>query len=144
MSMRLVLDTNVVVAALRSRGGASRQWMASILRGEHIVLISVPIIIEYEAVLTGREHLSAMRLTTEQIARFLDGLCSVAEHVDTNPFWRPVLRVPNDEMVLEVAAQGRADLLLTFNVRDFAGCERFGVKAMSPGPALRQTGVTAS
>lgn len=144
MRMRLVLDTNVVVAALRSQGGASRLWMASILRGEHIVLISVPIIIEYEAALTRREHLSAMRLTSAHIARFLDGLCSVAEHVDTNPFWRPVLRDPNDEMVLEAAAQGRADLLLTFIVRDFVGCERFGVKAINPGPAWRQTGVTAS
>ena len=108
------------------------------------MLVSVPLIIEYEAVLARPQHILAARLTTAQVARFLDGLCSVAEHIDTNPFWRPILRGPNDEMVLEAAAQGRADLLLTFKVRDFAGCERFGVRAMNPGPAWRQMGDTPS
>lgn len=86
------------------------------------------------------DHLSQTRLTGLQVSRFLDGFCSIAEHIDTNPFWRPAVRDPNDEMVLEAAAQGRGDLLLTFNVRDFAGCERFGVTAMNPGPAWRQMG----
>lgn len=133
--MPIVLDTSVVVAALRSRSGASRLWIASLLRGDDKLLLSVPLVVEYEAVLTRPEHLRATRLSAEQIVRFIDGLCSIAEHVDTRNLWRPVLRDPDDEMVLETAAQGRAEILLTFNVADFAGSKRFGVRALRPGDA---------
>jgi putative PIN family toxin of toxin-antitoxin system len=136
--MRVVLDTSVMMAAVRSRSGASRRWLTAVLRGEHTVLVSVALVLEYEAVLTRPEHLAAFSLTAGQIGRLLDGLCSIAEHVDASNLWRPVLRDPDDEMVLETAAQGRADLLLTFNVRDFAGCERFGIEALSPGLAWRR------
>jgi len=134
-AMRIVFDTSVMVAALRSRHGASRLWLASTLRGEHTALVSVPLVLEYEAVLTRPEHLEPSGLTTEQVGLLLDGLCSVAVHVDIAYLWRPQLRDPDDEMVLEAAALGRADLLLTFNVRDFSGAERFGVRAVRPGPA---------
>jgi putative PIN family toxin of toxin-antitoxin system len=133
--MRVVLDTSVMVAAMRSRHGSSRAWLSGVLRRHHIALVSVPLVIEYEAVLTRTEHLTASGATVDQVCRVLDGLCSVAEHIPTTSLWRPILRDPDDEMVLETAAQGGADLLLTFNVRDFTGCERFGVKAMPPGPA---------
>lgn len=102
------------------------------------MLLSVPLVLEYEAVLTRPEHLATSRLTIDQINRLLDGLCSVAEFIDAINLWRPVLRDPDDEMVLEAAAQGRADLLLTFNASDFAGCERFGVEAISPGQAWQR------
>ena len=97
----------------------------------------MPLVLEYEAVLTRPDQLAGSGLSSEQIARFLDGLCSSAEHVETRPFGRPVLRDPDDEMVLETAAQGRADRLLTFNARDFVGADRFGVRVMVPGPAWR-------
>jgi putative PIN family toxin of toxin-antitoxin system len=133
--MRVVLDTSVMVAAVRSRSGASRLWLSSILRGNHIAVISVPLIIEYEAVLTRPEHLVASNAPGADISRLLDGLCSVAVHVQTNSLWRPRLRDPDDEMVLEAAAQGSASTILTFNTRDFAGCERFGIQALHPGTA---------
>jgi putative PIN family toxin of toxin-antitoxin system len=133
--VRIVFDTNVLVAAFRSRRGASRRWLESVLREEHVALVSVPLILEYETVLTRPEQLEASGLDVEQVGRFLDGLCSVAEPVEIMNLWRPLLRDPDDEMVLETAAFGRADLLLTFNVRDFAGAEQFGVKASRPGPA---------
>ena len=136
--MRVVLDTSVMVAAVRSRTGASRVWLNAVLLGQHTALVSVALVLEYEAVLTRPSHLQSARATEAQIIRLLDGLCSVAEQVPTTSLWRPVLKDPNDEMVLEAAAQGGADLLLTFNVRDFAGCERFKVNAIAPGPAWHQ------
>ena len=133
--MRVVLDTNVVVAGLRSRQGASRLWLTSILRGEHTAIISVALMLEYEDVLSRADQLAAFKMTKDQIGRFLDGLCSVAEHASTANLWRPLLRDPNDEMVLEAAVQGNAEVILTFNARDFLGCERFGIAALAPGPA---------
>jgi putative PIN family toxin of toxin-antitoxin system len=136
--MRVVFDTSVVVAGLRNPAGASRQWLTSVLRREYTMLLSVPLVLEYEAVLTRPEHLATSRLTVDQVNRFLDGLCSVAELVDAINLWRPQLRDPDDEMVLETAAQGRAHILLTFNAGDFLGCERFGVEAIAPGEAWRR------
>jgi putative PIN family toxin of toxin-antitoxin system len=133
--MRIVLDTSVVVAGLRSSNGASRRWLTSVLRGHHTGLVSVPLILEYEAVLTRAAQLAAIGLAAEQVGRFLDGLCSVAEHVNIASIWRPMLRDPEDEMVLETAVFGQADLLLTFNTRDFAGSQRFGLAIDLPGPA---------
>lgn len=137
--MLIVLDTSVVVAGLRSRNGASRLWLASVLRGHHTGLVSVPLILEYEAVLTRKAQLAASGLTTQQVRQFLDGLCSVAEHVTIASIWRPILRDPDDEMVLETAVFGHADLLLTFNTRDFAGSQRFGLEVDRPGPAWLKT-----
>lgn len=133
--MSVVLDTSVVVAAVRSRRGAARLWLSSVLKGEHTALVSVPLVIEYEAVLKRPEQLAESGLTLGLVDRLLDGLCSVAEHVDIANLWRPLLRDPDDEMVLETAALGRADVLLAFNVRDFRGAERLAIGVMQPGPA---------
>jgi putative PIN family toxin of toxin-antitoxin system len=133
--MRVVFDTNVVVSALQSRRGVARLWMTSVLKAEHTLLISVPLMLEYEDVLSRPEQLKSTGLTFEQTARFLNGLCSIAEHVEIAFLWRPMLRDPDDEMVLETAVNGRADRLLTFNARDFAGADRLGIEVMQPGPA---------
>jgi len=82
-------------------------------------------------------HLAASRAKAAQIATLLDALCAVCRPVEIAYLWRPTLRDPDDEMVLEVAVNGRADRLLTFNERDFAGAERFGVRIARPGPAWR-------
>jgi putative PIN family toxin of toxin-antitoxin system len=137
--MRVVLDTSVIVAALRSRSGASRLWLNAVLLGHHVTVVSVALMIEYEAVLTRPEQLAAANLTERQVLKFLDGLSSVAIQTPTTNLWRPLLDDPDDEMVLEAAVQGGAELLLTFNVRDFVGSERFGIKAIQPGPAWQLT-----
>jgi putative PIN family toxin of toxin-antitoxin system len=134
--MKVVLDTNVLIAALRSRHGAARLCLEKVLRGNRTAVVSVALVFEYEAVMTRPEQLAAFNLTADQVRRLLDGLCSVAEHTETMNLWRPLLRDADDEMVVEAAAQGGADVILTFNVKDFAGCERVGVKAMTPGTAL--------
>ena len=131
--MDVAPDTDVLVAAVRSRLGASRAWLRAILRGEAALLLSVPLVLQYEAVLMRPEPLAASRANDA----LLDALCAVCRPVEIACLWRPTLRDPDHEMVLEVAANGRADRLLTFNERDFAGAARFGVRIARPGPAWR-------
>jgi predicted nucleic acid-binding protein len=135
--MRLALDTDVLVAAVRSRRGASRAWIETILRGEATLLLSVPLALQYEAVLTRPEHLAASGASMADITALLDALCAICIPVEISFLWRPVLRDADDEMVLETAVNGGADRLLTFNQRDFAGAERLGIKVERPGPAWR-------
>jgi putative PIN family toxin of toxin-antitoxin system len=136
--MKIVLDTDVIVAAVRSRRGASRAWLRAILSREATLLLSVPLALQYEAVPTRPEHLAASGADVRQMRSLLDALCAVRTPVEIPFLWRPMLRDPDDEMVLEVAASGRADFLLTFNDRDFAGAERLGVAVARPGPAWRK------
>ena len=135
--MRVALDTDVLVAAVRSRLGASRAWVRAVLSGEATLLLSVPLVLQYEAVLTRPEQLAPSGASAEQIGALLDALCAVCMPVEVSFLWRPVLRDADDEMVLEAAVNGGADRLLTFNERDFAGAERLGVTVERPGPAWR-------
>jgi putative PIN family toxin of toxin-antitoxin system len=135
--MRLALDTDVLVAALCSRRGASRAWLRAILTGEATLLLSVPLALQYEAVLTRPGLLTAAGAIAEQVTTLLDILCAVCQPVEISFLWRPTLRDADDEMVLEVAVNGRADRLLTFNERDFAAAGRLGVTVERPGPAWR-------
>lgn len=136
--MRVVLDTSVVIAGFRSADGASRRWLEASLRQEVTLLLSVPLVLQYEEVLLRSQNMAAHGLTGAEIATLLDGICSVAEAVELSYLWRPLLRDPDDEMVLETAVLGRADTLLTFNIRDFAGSESVGVTPQRPGPAWRK------
>lgn len=135
--MRLALDTDVVVAGVRSRQGASRAWLSAILTGKATLLLSVPLALQYEAVLTRPDHLAACGARVEEITALLDALCAVCIPVEISFLWRPMLRDADDEMVLEVAVNGRADRLLTFNKRDFAGAGRLGIMVERPGSAWR-------
>jgi putative PIN family toxin of toxin-antitoxin system len=114
-----VLDTDVLVAALRSSRGASRQLLLGALDHRFELLLSVPLMLEYEAVLTRPEHLTACGLRGEEVERVLDDLASVARPVRLAFRWRPRLSDPNDDMVLETAVNGNADAIVTFNQRDF-------------------------
>ena len=125
MEVRILLDTTVVVAALRSAAGASRQLLAAALEKRFVLLLSVPLMLEYEAVLTRKEHLKAAGLKAWEVTELLDSLASVADPVVPNFRWRPMLRDPNDDMVFEAALNGAADMLVTFNKRDF---EQLGMR----------------
>src|SRR5438128_688643 len=111
--MKLALDTDVLVAAVRSRRGASRAWLRAVLTGEATLLLSVPLGLQYEAVLTRPEQLAAAGATVEQVMALLDILCALCRPVEISFLWRPMLRNADDEMVLEVAVNSRADRLLT-------------------------------
>lgn len=119
MKYRVVMDTNVLVAALSSRRGASFALLNHVMNRRFALLASPALWLEYEAVLK-RPAIAQMHLLTAQdIDDVLNALCEVVEPVQSHFLWRPQLRDPNDEMVLEAAINGTASHLLTFNLRDF-------------------------
>jgi putative PIN family toxin of toxin-antitoxin system len=133
----IVLDTAVLVAALRSDRGASRVLLTSALEGTLTVLASVPLMAEYEAVATGPEHLDAAGLTEADVRTVLDAFASVAGPVRLAFLWRPLLTDVADDMVLETAVNGRAELVVTMNRRDFEpAIGLFDLNVVSPGEAL--------
>lgn len=133
------MDTDVVVAALRSDRGASRQLLLSALDKTVEMLVSVPLMVEYEAVLKRREHLDASGLSAREIDEILDALAKVAVRVPLWFLWRPRLKDPDDEMVLETAVNGGADRLVTFNLRHLANAAReFGIRAILPGECWKE------
>ena len=137
--MRLVLDTNVVVAALRSPAGASAALVDRGLSGEFTLVMSVALALEYESVCNDPVQRIASGLSESEVRTIVSALCAVAEPVRTHFLWRPQLRDPGDEMVLEASINGRADGLVTFNRRDFGDApERFGIALPPPGQALRR------
>jgi len=129
----------VLVAALRSDRGASRQLLLGALDRTFDVLVSVPLILEYEAVLTRPEHLKASGLTSSQVNEVLDALVRVSIPVSLRFLWRPRLKDPADEMVLETAVNGEAEWLVTFNLRHLASAAReFGIHVARPCDAWRE------
>jgi putative PIN family toxin of toxin-antitoxin system len=134
--MRVVLDTDVMVAAIRSDQGASRQLLIQGLTGKIEFLVSVPLVVEYEAVMTRPEHLAASGLAAADVGALLDAMVSVATPVRLAFLWRPVLHDSDDDMVLETAINGGADGLVTFNLRDFAIARNYGVAVFRPSEML--------
>jgi len=137
--MRLVLDTDVVIAALRSEHGASRQLLLAALDRRFVMLASVPLMLEYEAVLTRPDQLEETGMTTKEANILLDALAALAEPVTLWFHWRPQLQDPADEMVLETAVNGHADRLVTFNLRHLGKATAvFGIHAARPGDIWRE------
>lgn len=131
--LRIVLDTNVMLAALRSDRGASRQLLVNAMNRKLFLLASVPLFVEYEAVLTRPEHLEVIGLTKKEVHEFLDGLAGMIEPVFLRFLWRPQLQDPADEMVLETSVNGQADRLVTFNLKHLAAAsQKFGIAAVTP------------
>jgi putative PIN family toxin of toxin-antitoxin system len=135
--VRLVIDTAAVIAAIRSDAGASRRVLVAALERRFTMLVSVPLLVEYEAVMTRHEHLVASRLSVADVAILLDAVVAVAEQVVLQFLWRPLLADADDDMVLETAANGRADAIVTFNRRHFAPATRqFGIDVLSPSDVV--------
>ena len=134
-----MLDTDVIVAAVRSAEGASRALLEAIHAGRLVGLISVPLLLEYEAVLSRSDHLRVRGLSVNDVEAILDGLADVMEHVFLHYLWRPLLRDSDDDMVLETAINGRATAIVTFNLRDYGRWpESFGIKVLQPTDCLRR------
>jgi len=132
-----VLDTDAVVAAMRSPTGASAAIVRAVRQRQATLLLSVPLAMEYEAVCRRSEHRMEAGLSERQVEIFLDAIIAMAEPVPTHFLWRPQLRDPNDEMVLEAAVNGRAEVLVTFNVRDYGtAASQFGVEVLLPREAI--------
>lgn len=137
--VRLVLDTDVVVAGLRSPGGASAALLLAALERRLVLLANVALVLEYEAVCLREDHLQAAGVSEDEGRAFVDAVAALCEPVPSHFFWRPQLKDPADEMVLEAAVNGRADAIVTFNVRDYGRAPaRFGVGVFLPSEALRR------
>lgn len=136
---RVVLDTDIIVTALRSAAGGSNAVLREAAHGRLTPLVTPALFLEYEAVLKRPEQRLAHGLGLRDIDRLLAAFASACEPVEVSFQWRPQLTDPNDEMVLEAAVNGRADALVTHNVRDFAkGAARFGLRVLRPGEFLKE------
>lgn len=132
---RVVLDSNVVVSALRSRRGASNRVLSLVGSGRFVHAISVALAFEYESAVLRPE--SGVVVARPLIDDVLDYVCSTADRQRIYFLWRPVLPDPSDDLVLEVAVHAGCTMIVTFNARDFRGAERFGVRVVTPGAFLR-------
>lgn len=135
--MKLVLDTDVLVAGMRSPTGASAELLRRARRDQVVLLASVPLFMEYEAICTRIEHQTAAGLSDAELQVFLNGLAKLIKPVKIHYLWRPQLRDPADEMVLEAAVNGQVNYLVTFNKRDFGTSpEKFGITVANPSDVL--------
>lgn len=137
--LRIVLDTSVVVAGLRTRFGAGNAVLRLVAQKRVRLLATPPLFLEYEDVLNRPEHRLVHGLSPDEIDEFLAELAALIEPVEVHFRWRPQTRDPNDEMVLEAAINGQADALVTYNVSDFAQArERFEISVMTPSDLLKK------
>jgi putative PIN family toxin of toxin-antitoxin system len=130
-----VFDTNVLVAGLRSRRGASNRMLELAATGQVRMHISVPLVLEYEMVL--RRQSKVLELSQREISDFIDFICRIGVKHEIYFLWRPALKDPNDDMVLEAAVASGMDVV-TFNEKDFRASSRFGVRVWTPGIYLRK------
>jgi putative PIN family toxin of toxin-antitoxin system len=134
----VVLDTNVIVSGLRSQRGAAFRVLSLVGSGTFEHCMSVALAFEYEDAVKRPE--SGIRLPHAAVEDVLDFLCGSARRVKIHFLWRPTLLDPKDDMVLEVAVHGGCESIVTYNVRDFRGSERFGVRAIRPRQFLSMIG----
>jgi putative PIN family toxin of toxin-antitoxin system len=134
--MNFVLDTSVLVAAMHSRRGASQQLLRRLPSPRFTPALSVTLYMEWQAVLTRPEHLPP-GMDAERMLGFLRYLASIAHLQDVRYLWRPFLRDPNDDMVLECAVASGSRYIVTHNVRDFRRADGLGVTAVTPGRFLQ-------
>jgi putative PIN family toxin of toxin-antitoxin system len=136
--IEVVLDTNILVAGLLSRRGPASKLLALVGTERFGINLSVPLVLEYEDVLLRPEM--DIPLEHSDIRDILDFHCAVARHHEIYFLWRPFLKDPGDDMVLELAVKAGCRVIVTYNQRDFAGSEQFGVEAVTPANFLKRIG----
>src|SRR2546428_7602203 len=131
----IVIDTNIMVAGLRSRRGSAFRLLMLVGTGRFAIHLSVPLVLEYEEVrLRELPHWQVPRSVVEDV---LDFHCIVATRHPIFFLWRPSLPEPDDDMLLELAVTARCNFIITYNTRDFVGVERFALQVIEPGAFLR-------
>ena len=137
--IRVVLGSEVVFAGVRSAIGASRQLLLAALDGRLILLLSTALMLEYEMVLTRPKSLTEFGVPAEHLLAMLDDLARNAVPVSFDFRWRPLASDADDDLVLETAINGGADVIASFNLADLAdGAARFGIMAAKPATILRR------
>jgi putative PIN family toxin of toxin-antitoxin system len=131
----IVLDTNVIISALRSKKGASYKLLSLVGTHQFEIHDSVALILEYEDVI--QRHREEFGLSKEDVSVFIDSLCSMAQHHKIYFLWRPFLSDPNDELVLELAVSAECEYIVTHNISDFRGSGKFGIQAITPKEFLQ-------
>lgn len=135
---QVVLDTNVVYSGLRSRRGASFKLLSLLESGRFGIHLSVPLVLEYEEVL--QEQRRELGLTEADVDDFLNYLCRIGGLHEIHFLWRPRLKDPDDEMILELAVGAGCDYIVTYNKQDFPGVEKFGIELVTARELLQKIG----
>ncbi len=134
MNPRVVIDTSVLIAGLRNRLGPSQRLLRLVGEGDFETALSVPLFLEYQEV--SKRLVEDMDYTEEEIDIVLDYLCQSMQHYTIDFLWRPFLKDGDDDMVLELAVASNSQRIVTYNIRDFQGCEQFGITAVTPDQFL--------
>lgn len=134
--IKIVMDTNVLFAGLYSSLGASYKILRLIDSGNIVPVLSTPLLFEYEDVLFRKQ--SDLGIPDHQIDTILDNICALGEFQKIHFLWRPYLKDPKDDHVLEVAVASQTKTILTFNLKDFKGVKKFGIRTLNPGKILEE------
>ena len=135
---QIVIDTNVIIAALRSKRGASYKLLSLVGTSRFEIHDSVALVLEYEDVI--HRHRAETGLSVDDISIFIDSLCAMAHHHKIYFVWRPSLPDMNDELILELAVAASCQYIVTYNINDFRGSDRFGIRAITPKDFLQMIG----
>jgi putative PIN family toxin of toxin-antitoxin system len=135
---QIVVDTNVVVTALRSQFGASYKLLSLIDKDIYELNLSVPLVLEYEEV--AKRMIGEIALSEKEIDDILDFVISRSNPWHIFYLWRPQLKDPSDDMVLELAVTAGCDYIITYNINDFRGSEKFGIEVITPKAFLEVVG----
>lgn len=133
---RIIMDTNILFAALYSAAGASRLVLEHLLNGYIRTVLSTPLLFEYEDVL--KRNQTVLELDNPEIDVILDNLCALSDFHKVYFLWRPYLPDPKDDLILELAVAAGVDTIVTHNIKDFSGSSRFDVEAIKPKAFLEQ------
>lgn len=135
---QIVLDTNVLLAGLRSRRGQAYRLLQQLNDGRWQVNISTALLLEYEAVL--KREAPALGLTLVEIDDVLDGLCAIARPNNIFYRWRPTTPDPADDFIIDLVVAAQADFLITYNLRHLQIAQVFGVQVVTPAEFFQQVG----
>jgi len=138
MKTKIIIDSNVILSGLKSKNVYSYKLLQLIPENKFDTAISVPLILEYESILT--KYQKVLGLTKIDIDNFINYICSVSEHTKIYYLWRPFLKDPYDDHLLEVAVASESKYIITFNIKDFIKIEQFGIKALKPKDFIRIIG----
>ena len=132
--MRAVMDTNVLVAAFRSRLGASFEMVRRLRFGQWTAVVSNHLLYEYEEVL--KRQAPHLGLSLEDADELLNAICARAEECLLSHGWEPILHDPDDEPLVQLAVESNARRIVSHNTRHLQPAVQLGVELLRPNEFL--------